>query len=38
MNQIGILYDMVVVSQDIENLVLQTFFISIKTQFTSFYN
>lgn len=26
MNQIGILYDMVVVSQDIENLVLQTFF------------
>lgn len=26
MNQIGILYVMVVVSQDIENLVLQTFF------------
>lgn len=26
MNQIGILYDMVVVSQDIANLVLQTFF------------
>lgn len=38
MNQIGILYDMVVVSQDIENLVLQTFFISIKTQFTSCYD